>query len=212
MFIALIVSMHSLQCIDTFEAYIHFGAGLSFVARSDCMGNAKASSCGTSYGKKLPAFLYVCGKREDTIKQCSVGESYGRNYFITKMIETICLTISAICFISSYGCHMILYKMYESYIDNGSDLWLDLPGYLENPFLCNIPIISGLILAVIPECFLFNLSWYWVTILNIVVIFILGPLITKLYLFLMASKKGLGYDVLNSLLIGIISFILGIII
>ena len=186
--------------------------GLSFVARSDCMGNAKASSCGTSYGKKLPAFLYVCGKREDTIKQCSVGESYGRNYFIAKMIETICLTISAICFISSYGCHMILYKMYESYIDNGSDLWLDLPGYLENPFLCNIPIISGLILAVIPECFLFNLSWYWVTILNIVVIFILGPLITKLYLFLMASKKGPGYDVLNSLLIGIISFILGIII
>ena len=37
-------------------------------------------------------------------------------------------------------------------------------------------------------------------------------LITKLYLFLMASKKGPGYDVLNSLLIGIISFILGIII
>ena len=50
--------------------------GLSFVARSDCMGNAKASKSGTSYGKKLPAFLYVCGKREDTINNgCSVGES-----------------------------------------------------------------------------------------------------------------------------------------
>ena len=69
--------MHFLQCIDTFEAYIHFGAGLSYVARSDCMGNAKASKSGTSYGKKLPAFFVCMWKRKDTIKQCSVGESSG---------------------------------------------------------------------------------------------------------------------------------------
>lgn len=40
--------------------------GLSFVARSDCMGNAKASKSGTSYGKKLPAFFVYMWKREDT--------------------------------------------------------------------------------------------------------------------------------------------------
>ena len=117
------------------------------------------------------------------------------------MFSTICLIISIICFISVYGCHMTL--------KNGDPL--SYAGYLSSPLLSSIPWISGFILAVIPECLIFNVTWYWMFLINIVGIYILGPIITKFFLVRMASGKGLGMDAFIALIIGIITLILGLI-
>ena len=56
---------------------------------------------------------------------------------------------------------------------------LSYAGYLSSPLLSSIPWISGFILAVIPECLIFNVTWYWMFLINIAGIYILGPIITK---------------------------------
>ena len=68
-----------------------------------------------------------------------------------------------------------------------------------------------LYLAVIPECLIFNVTWYWMFLINIAGIYILGPIITKFFLVRMASGKGLGMDAFIALIIGIITLILGLI-
>ena len=88
---------------------------------------------------------------------------------------------------------------------------LSYAGYLSSPLLSSIPWISGLILAVIPECLIFNVTWYWMFLINIAGIYILGPIITKFFLVRMASGKGLGMDAFITLIIGIITLILGLI-
>lgn len=88
---------------------------------------------------------------------------------------------------------------------------LSYAGYLSSPLLSSIPWISGFILAVIPECLIFNVTWYWMFVINIAGSYILGPIITKFYLVRMASDKGLGVDAFTALIIGIITLILGLI-
>lgn len=83
-------------------------------------------------------------------------------------------------------------------------------GYLSSPLLSAIPWISGFILAVIPECLIFNVTWYWMFLINIAIIYILGPTITKFYLVRMASGKGLGLDAFIALGIGITALIVGL--
>ena len=78
---------------------------------------------------------------------------------------------------------------------------LSYAGYLSSPLLSSIPWISGFILAVIPECLIFNVTWYWMFLINIVGIYILGPIITKFFLVRMASGKGLGMDAFIALII-----------
>ena len=57
----------------------------------------------------------------------------------------------------------------------------------------------------------FNVTWYWMFLINIAGIYILGPIITKFFLVRMASGKGLGMDAFIALIIGIITLILGLI-
>lgn len=118
------------------------------------------------------------------------------------MFATVCFIISAMCFISAHGCHVILRN------NNDPSLWC---GYLASPLLCTIPWISGYILAVIPECLVFNIAWYWMFLINLAVNFILGPIITGIFLARMSGGKGLGYDAFKSLIIGIVSLLLGLI-
>lgn len=88
---------------------------------------------------------------------------------------------------------------------------LSYVGYLSSPLLSSIPWISGFILAVIPECLIFNVVWYWMFLINIAGIYIWGPIITKFFLVCMASDKGLGVDAVIALIIGIIALIVGLI-
>lgn len=80
-----------------------------------------------------------------------------------------------------------------------------------SPILSSIPWISGFILAVIPECLVFGIAWYWMFLINILIVIILGPIITKFYLAKLASGKGLGMDALISLIVAIVLLIIGII-
>mgnify|MGYP000847240221 FL=1 len=84
------------------------------------------------------------------------------------------------------------------------------PAYLSSP-LSHIPWISGFILAVIPECLIFNIAWYWMFLINIAGSCILWPIVTKFYLGRMASGKGLGMDAFIALIIGVVTLFLGLI-
>ncbi len=88
---------------------------------------------------------------------------------------------------------------------------LSYVGYLSSPLLSSIPWISGFILSVIPECLIFNITWYWMFLINIVGVYILGPIITKFFLVRMTSGKGLGMDAFIALIIGIVALIVGLI-
>ncbi|TCO94337.1 hypothetical protein EV202_10536 [Bacteroides heparinolyticus] len=37
---------------------------------------------------------------------------------------------------------------------------------MSSPLLDLIPKVSGVILAVIPECFIFDIAWYWIFLIN----------------------------------------------
>lgn len=114
-------------------------------------------------------------------------------------MSTFCLIISAMCFIAAYGVHM--------YGRNN-----DWCGYMDIPWMSAIPWISGFILAVIPESLLFNLSWWWLFLINIAIVYILGPLFTGIFMRRFASGKGAGVDVLVSMAIAFITLTIGVLI
>lgn len=107
--------------------------------------------------------------------------------------------VSALCFIAAFGVHL--------YGKNN-----DWCGYMEVPWMSAIPWISGFILAVIPETLLFNIDWWWMFLINIPVVYILGPLFTQIIMRRIASGKGAGVDVLVSMAIAIITLIIGVVI
>lgn len=111
----------------------------------------------------------------------------------------ILLVISAICFIAAFGIHM--------FAKNGMD-WC---GYMEVPWMSAIPWICGFILAVIPETVLFDVFWLWMFLINAIVVWALGPLVTRMFLRRLASGKGAGIDIITAIVIGILSLIVGII-
>ncbi len=79
-------------------------------------------------------------------------------------------------------------------------------GYMEVPFMAAIPWISGFVLAVIPEVILLkNIYWVWILLGNAVLVFILGPAITKFFLIRFASGKGAGYDIIIAIIIGAVT-------
>ena len=120
------------------------------------------------------------------------------------MVSIIFLAISAICFIATFGCHAIL---------KGTLLRTFYPGppYLSNQLLSSIPWISGFILAVIPECLIFPIAWYWMFLINVAAVFVLGKTVTRLYLSRWRTGKGLGRDVFVSFRTAIVTLIIGLI-
>ena len=113
------------------------------------------------------------------------------------------LIISTIAFIAAYGIHM--------YAKHSRD-WCDYCGYMDVPWMSAIPWISGFVFAVIPETLLFNIFWLWVFLINLVFVFILGPILTRIFLRACASGKGAGLDIIIALIIGIITLLIGILI
>ena len=107
--------------------------------------------------------------------------------------------VSALCFIAAFGVHMC----------GKNNDWC---GYMEVPWMSAIPWISGFILAVIPETLLFNIDWWWMFLINIPVVYIFGPLFTRIIMRRIASSKGAGVDVLVSMAIAIITLIIGVVI
>lgn len=116
-------------------------------------------------------------------------------------MSTFLLIISAICFTSGFGIH--------AFASRSIGGWC---GYMSYPLLRIIPWISGFVLAVIPETILFDMEWYWVFLINIAVQMILGQFLTIVFLRWFATGKGAGFDILISLIIAIVTLVIGLVI
>lgn len=116
-------------------------------------------------------------------------------------MATFFLIISAILFIATFGIHM--------FISNGDPL--NKPMYTRDPIMSVIPWISGVILPVIPLTLVFEIHWLAMFFINLAVVFILGPTLTKGLLVRFASGKGIGQDMVYSFIGALISLIIGLI-
>lgn len=116
-------------------------------------------------------------------------------------MATFFLIISAILFIATFGIHIMI---------NSDDQW-DKPMYTRDPIMSAIPWISGFILPVIPFTLVFEFHWLAMFFINLAVVYILGPILTRGLLVRFASGKGLGPDMVYSFIGGIISLIIGLI-
>lgn len=116
-------------------------------------------------------------------------------------MATFFLIVSAILFIATFGIHMT--------INSGDQL--DKPMYTRDPIMSAIPWISGFILPVIPFTIVFEYHWLAIFFINLAVVYILGPMLTKGLLVRFASGKGLGHDMLYSFIGGTITLIIGLI-
>lgn len=113
------------------------------------------------------------------------------------MLSTILLCLSALCFIAVFGIHI--------YIINSGEFY----GYTRSLLLRSIPWLSGHVLAVIPECLLFEVYWIWMFFINLAVVYLLGPTFTRFYIRRFARGKGLGVDMFTALVIGVVMLIIG---
>lgn len=111
------------------------------------------------------------------------------------------LIVSAILFIATFGIHM--------FINSGNSF--DKPMYTRDPALSAIPWISGFILPVIPFALVIDLHWVAIFFINLVVVYLIGPVLTKGLLVRFASGKGMGHDMLYSFVGGIITLVIGLI-
>ena len=116
-------------------------------------------------------------------------------------MSTFFLLISAICFIAAFGVHM------QGKTSAGG--WCP---YMDVPWMSAIPWVCGFVLAVIPESFIFDIEWWWIFLINILVVTILGPFLTGFVMRRIASSKGAGVDSIVSMIIAIVTLIIGIII
>jgi hypothetical protein len=114
----------------------------------------------------------------------------------------ILLIISAILFIATFGIHVIIARADK----------FDQPMYIHNPLMTSIPWISGFVLPVIPFSILFDVNWIAIFFINIAVVWLLGPMLTKAFLVRFASGKGLGKDMLTSFIAGIVVLIIGLLV
>ena len=115
---------------------------------------------------------------------------------------TVILIISAVLFISTFGIH--------SFILNGSEF--DKPMYTSNPLMSAIPWISGFIIPVIIWTQITDFHWIALFFINLAVVWILGPMLTKGFLVRFASGKGLGKDMLTAFIAGVITLIIGLLV
>lgn len=114
-------------------------------------------------------------------------------------MSTILLVIGAILLISTFGIHSIITNSNE----------YDKPMYTTNPLLSAIPWISGFILPVIAWTNITEFHWLALFFINLAVVWILGPWLTKGFLVRFASGKGLGKDMLTAFVAGVIALIVG---
>ena len=116
-------------------------------------------------------------------------------------MATFFLIMSAILFIATFCIHFT--------VNSGGQF--DKPMYTSHPIMSVIPLVSGFILPVIPFTIVLEYHWLAVFFINLVVVFIIAPMLTKGLLVRFASMKGLGYYMLYSFIGGIITLIIGLI-
>jgi hypothetical protein len=110
------------------------------------------------------------------------------------------LVISAILFITTFGIHATILSTSS----------FDHPLYINNPLISSIPWISGFILPVLPFSIVFDLNWVAIFFINLIGVWLLGPILTRALLVRFTSGKGLGRDLITSFIAGIVALIIGL--
>jgi hypothetical protein len=87
--------------------------------------------------------------------------------------------------------------------------FFEKPSYTNNPILSMIPWISGFVMPVLPFYLLFHQNWFATFIINIPIVYYLGPVLTKWILVRFASGKGAEIDMFNSFFYGIVTLLIG---
>lgn len=105
---------------------------------------------------------------------------------------------------------LLISSTIDSLIRKGDKL--EMPMYVDNPLITTISILSGLVLPVFTWTRIFEYHWFFMILANLMIVFFLMPLITILYLKRFATGKGLGFDMIVTLVIGIILYTIGMII
>ena len=109
------------------------------------------------------------------------------------------LSISAISFIAALGIHAQMSAAMKR------NFGIDMPSSKNV-----IPNLSAFVLAVIPETLLFNIAWYWMFLINIPIVFIGCPIITSIFLKRFSSGQGADVDLVGSIMVAVITLIIGI--
>lgn len=109
------------------------------------------------------------------------------------MVATILFSISALSFISSFGCYLCNRNISGNFLSS------------------IIPSVSAFILAVIPERLIFNIAWIWIFMLNVIVVYNFSTFIAKLYLKSVPNRKNFYRDSINATIIGLITLFFGLI-
>ena len=126
------------------------------------------------------------------------------------MIVKLIFILSALCFISAFG------------------MWLEWTGkmriYLKDPypnFMTLVAVIDGLVLAVVSECFVIGLRWFWVFLINLAILWWLSPWLSHQFLIRFMSPHfrvdpgeplGDSIECVKATIAGIILFIVGLIV
>jgi hypothetical protein len=117
-------------------------------------------------------------------------------------MSAILLVIAAILFITTFGIYSVAHNTQIARFGKST---------IKSTVII-FALISGFVLPVIPFTIIFKINFIWVFLINIPVVWIIGPIITKVIWERFASGKGLGQDMLYSFIAGIIALIIGIVI
>jgi hypothetical protein len=116
-------------------------------------------------------------------------------------MATFLLIISSILFIATFGIHVMII---------GGDP-IHKPRYTDNALLSAIPWISGFVVPVIPLTIVLEINWLIVFFINLAVVWILGPVLTEVFLARFATGRGFGRDLVYSFIGGIVTLIIGLV-
>jgi len=86
-----------------------------------------------------------------------------------------------------------------------------LPAYddiVGNPLSMILPFVGGFILAVVAECILIDLAWYWVFLINSAAAWTIGILLGAIYARWFNPNPAFG-DVIITFGVGVVALILG---
>lgn len=115
-------------------------------------------------------------------------------------MSTFFLIISAILFIGTFGMHATISNAHP----------FDRPRYTDHSIFSSIPWISGFILPIIPLALVLDINWIMIFIVNMAFVYFFGPTLTTAILVRFASGKGIGHDMIFSLIGGFVTLILGL--
>lgn len=115
-------------------------------------------------------------------------------------MTTFFLLLSATCGMLTFGIHMNIMAGDR----------IDRPMYVRHPVMGGIPIIFGFLLPTIAIVYAFSLHWLILVVISLAVVLFLSRPLSTIISIILWRNKNLGYKVMYSFVISIVSLIIGI--